>query len=375
MENHWSTKHGCKGEPSRDWSAALLQTFFRGNMLRYFTGIAQNKDLSHPSDPILAESPHIQDIGEKYNLDGLDLRILKHYFSSSYKTFVTSDHTEQIWLSVVPDLAYNQQFLLSGILACTALHMAHLDPTQHQHLTIRACSHQDSALPLFRYAIDHPTEENCDAIMAFSYLLIVYSFATDIENTNNSFYIIENAGSISTGPKVVLPQWLHFIRAGCSMLCNVWDRIETGPVSALAAAWETEEDISDSDLPHLDYFLSIVPKDGSWSEESIAIYQEAATALAESFAYLERAKMKSEINTWSILGGWPVRVKTEYVTLLSERHPGALILLAYYCVLSKEMEKFWYFEGRSARLISCVSKVLDKTWHRCIQEAVNIVCD
>ncbi|KAJ5682242.1 hypothetical protein N7462_005407 [Penicillium macrosclerotiorum] len=363
MERHWSTVHNCKGYPTFDWSAAPLQTFFRGNMLRYFTS---------------RESPHVWKLQAKYNLDTLDFQILRHFFHSTYKSLVMNDQTVQIWLDVVPRLAFNQDFLLRGMLACSALHLAHNEPAKRQIYTIQGCSHQDSALPSFRSAIDHISSENCDAIVAFAYLLVVYSFATDVEDPSNSFLIInDDVYSGGTGQQIILPQWLYFIRARCSILYDVWDQIQSGPASALAFAWEAQHDMGNDELPLLDYFLSIVPDDGSWTNEVIAIYQRAATTLAESFSYLARAKRESDTNnTWNtcILGTWPVRLESAFVTLMfRQRHPGTLILLAFYCIILKELEKFWYFQGRPARLITSISAMLDSKWHPYIQKAVDKV--
>lgn len=36
MKHHWLSVHGRRGQAS-DWEPAALQTFFRGNLLRYFT--------------------------------------------------------------------------------------------------------------------------------------------------------------------------------------------------------------------------------------------------------------------------------------------------------------------------------------------------
>ncbi|KAJ5578068.1 uncharacterized protein N7459_007032 [Penicillium hispanicum] len=387
METHWSAVHGCKGNPSRDWSPAPLQTFFRGNMLHYFTtrggrnrqtgGYGGDTQLSTKinqgctSNP--AEPTYTQKMRDRYALDPIDSLTLEHYFYSSYKSFVTDDQTETIWLNVVADLAYRHSFVLHGILACTALHMAHLYPSQCHAYSLRACAHQDRALPRFRYAIDHPTAENCDAIMAFAYLLTVYSFATEVDSTSTSFLVVDDTGTAPDGKNIVLPQWLHFIRTGCVMLSDVWDRVESGPVSALAAAWETELDVGDSKLPYLNHFLSFVPEDSSWSQESKSIYVDAARALAESFAYLERAEKEVHVNMWCILELWPVRVEDELFDLISERHPGSLILLAYYCVILKKAEECWYFGGRPARLIASIVDVLDTKWHPCVQEAVDQV--
>ena len=37
MQSHWISVHGRPGRASLDWHPAPLQTFFRGNLLRYFT--------------------------------------------------------------------------------------------------------------------------------------------------------------------------------------------------------------------------------------------------------------------------------------------------------------------------------------------------
>lgn len=38
MQSHWLSVHKRYGELNQDWRPTSLQTFFRGNLLRYFTG-------------------------------------------------------------------------------------------------------------------------------------------------------------------------------------------------------------------------------------------------------------------------------------------------------------------------------------------------
>lgn len=374
MQSHWSVKHYCKGDPTRDWIAVPLQTFFRDSLLSYFTkeptlrqqaGVALVKDHGE----LVAKCPHVQKLQAKYELDSVETAILEHYFDTAYKSFVMNHSTEQIWLDVVPTLAYDNPFLLHGILACTSLHMAYIYPAHRHIYNIQACSHQSTALPLFRFAIEHPTEQNCDSIVAFAYLLVIYSFANDTDPSNCSLFLVDDESNCNGKNHLVIPQWLHFIRAGCSMLCDVWDRVENGPVSALAAAWEDEIVVRDGNLPYLEHFLALIPTDSSWSNESISTYRNAATALAESFAYLDCKDMESSITTWNVLGAWPIRIEAAYIDLLHERHPGALVLLAYYCIVLKKLEKWWYFEGRAVKLTSSIVEVLDEKWYPSIQEA------
>ena len=70
------------------------------------------------------------------------------------------------------------------------------------------------------------------------------------------------------------------------------------------------------------------------------------------------------------MGVWPIRVEDSYIDLLSQGHPGAMILLAYYCVILKQLDGLWYFKGRPARLLTSIVRALDPRWHGCVQEAL-----
>jgi hypothetical protein len=43
MQKHWLSEHERHGYPDIDWAPAPLQTFFRGNLLHYFTSIDNPK--------------------------------------------------------------------------------------------------------------------------------------------------------------------------------------------------------------------------------------------------------------------------------------------------------------------------------------------
>ncbi|SPO05584.1 uncharacterized protein DNG_08271 [Cephalotrichum gorgonifer] len=387
METHWPATHGRKGSDDRDWTAAPLQTFFRGNMLRYFTkqcigptsvqGRQKFNIQAVSSSMDSLEAPCPQTIGEKYLLDPLDYSILEHYLSStSISLMLDDDALQPVWIDLVPKIALNQPFLLHGILACTALHMAHLDPLKDKTYTLRALAHQETAIPLFRHATENPTVENCDALVIFAYLLTVYSFATDMDNVSSPLLMVDDRGSEWGEKQLALPQWLHFIRAGCVMLCDVWDAIEAGPAMVLAYAWEVHMEVAevgDGKQPYLEFFLSVIPRDSSWSAEAISAYESAATKLAESFAYVDGQDVQTWLSTWNTIGVWPARLEDSYFALLAERHPGALILLAHYCLILKPLDDLWYFHGRPAKLLASIMRALDEKWHPFIRDAVKSV--
>jgi hypothetical protein len=296
---------------------------------------------------------------QQYNivLNEVDTALLQHYTLSTSKTIATDAETVNLWQATVPEIAQKCPFLMHGILACSALHLAYSEPEQEQTHIIRAATHQNHAMPLFRSAIANPNDENCYAILAFSHLLVIYSFAS--EKQDDRLFLV------APDRLEVLPSWLYFLRAGCEMLCSVWHQLETGPVRALVSAWEVPIIISDDSKASLvDYFFSIIPSRSSedaWTEEECKIYRDAAVELELAFS-CTRA-LGQTFTTWDALRIWPIRISVDYMNLLGTRHPGALILLAHYCILLQKLEPQWYFEGRASSLLSNVLSYLDTKWY------------
>jgi hypothetical protein len=211
-------------------------------------------------------------------------------------------------------------------------------------------------MPLFRTAIARVTTTNCNAILIFTHLLVVCSFA--------SCEADEDLFSNPNPSEDLLPCWLFFLRSGCSMLGPVWDQIATGSIRPLAAAWETPIDITAFTYePILGYFLSI-PQD-EWPLSERETYTEAAGELARAFSCMDA--LESRITTWDAIRIWPMRKSYQYIVLLRAWHPGALILLAHYCLILDRLEEYWYFKGRAQRLLMTIENRLDERWHRYIE--------
>jgi hypothetical protein len=60
---------------------------------------------------------------------------------------------------------------------------------------------------------------------------------------------------------------------------------------------------------------------------------------------------------------WPIDLTTEYMSLLRQNEPQALILLAHYCAVAKGTEsKAWYMQRWSTTAFQAVSDVLGSEW-------------
>jgi hypothetical protein len=401
MQSHWRSVHGRPGVPGTDWKYAPLQTFFRGNLLRYFTNSSNDpypqadersnylpvrKDVLRVTclDPDMQLRELTLPFSDAtlgcYNpsqgclvLSPFEESLLGHYKNSTSRTIATDLETEVLWGSSLIHMAYHHDFLMRAVLALAALHLAHDvgNTTDQRDYLLAASKFQDIAMAPFRVAVANADKSNCHAILAFTHILVLYCFATEYQD-GNLLLVAEESEDIT-------PMWLHFLRSGCAMLCSVWEVLEIGPFRALVAAWEKQFDLPKSiDMvisKHLDHLLEAVPPPWSadaWSDDECIEYRDAASYLALAISCSNT--MGRPWTPWDVLRIWPIRLSEKFMIMLATSHPGALILLAHYSVLLKNIEDQWYFRGRATRMIRTIALRLDLRWHRFIEkplEALN----
>lgn len=375
MKNHWSTMHCRSAQPHSDWGAVRLQTFFRGNLLKYFTDARANVGNPHTLD----QSGEEQDLP----LDDRDSALLDHFVDYTSISLAHDMESRTLWPLKVPSLARQSSFLMHGLLACSALHLAHKNPGDNVY-SITAALHQDAAMPAFRHAISYVDEENCHAVLVFSHLLVILCLA--VEKQDQQLFLV-NVRTLQ-----FLPTWcvchapfpsladklvnrLHSLRDGCSMVRGVWDVIIEGPVGQLAEQWQVHvENRQSSHSPLKERLLSVMPLQGSlnaWSAADCNIYVDAAVTLARVFDLL--ILVADKLSAWDAVRMWPMLVSHDFMQFLDDGHPGALILLAHYCIFLKRFESYWYLEGRAAKIMSVIVRHLDPEWLSCIEWPLDIL--
>jgi hypothetical protein len=245
------------------------------------------------------------------------------------------------------------------MLACAGLHLAYLYPGKEREYSIAARTHQDIAMPLFRSAIGKVNQDNCHACLVFSHLLVIYTWVSERQD--------ERLLLVGADGEDILPPWLYFLRSGCSLFCHIWDDVETGPIKALALAWDLPVAPPKAKTDLVIRLLSALPAHSSpdaWLDEEYKIYHDSAVELGTAFA---ATPLSENYTTWDALRIWPMYASVDFFALLKSWHPGALILLAHYCILLQRVESNWYIEGRASRLLSTILHHLDSKWHQYIK--------
>jgi hypothetical protein len=298
-----------------------------------------------------------------------DLKLLEHFQTSTYFEIGYDTVSRQIWHVDVPIMAAGHPFLRHGILACSALHLAFLQPANRQRYQLIAAHHQSIALPEFRLQITKPNMDNCLPLLAFTQLLIIHCFSAD--QHDEDLLLVKGKNDLG------LPDWLHVIRGSCQIFKDVWPYIESAPLVALVMG-RIESGGQDPAPENSEYgerlrglveMMSLSVSKGPQIARDCQASSLPSTLLilSRAFAKAEEARSRDSYSLWVAIYTWPVQVGEDYLDLLKKRDPAALILLAHYCILFRSLEENWYMNGYSRRLLSRIYNQLDEEWRPWLQ--------
>ncbi|KAJ5521750.1 transcriptional regulator family: Fungal Specific TF [Penicillium freii] len=284
-----------------------------------------------------------------------NMHLFDHYLNHTYKTISCGPETDSVFRIIVPQLAAKFPFLLHGMLACSALHLASINP-QNQSYMLQAIQYQDQALPAFHLATMHVDSNNCQAILAYAFFLVVYGLSSESED--ETLFLGNNRETSSSS------NWISLLRNGCSMLCNVWSELKHGPLAPFAALWRDDIGVTaDPNDPLLVSLLSAISESSEavasvqgCSGNDVHIYRDSAFKLAGAFEFTRR--FGTSLSVWDALNSWLTQVLPEYFDLLDQNHPGALLLLAHYAILLKPLQAEWFLNGRVTKLMDAIGRRL-----------------
>ncbi|KAJ5382397.1 transcriptional regulator family: Fungal Specific TF [Penicillium concentricum] len=341
---------GC-AHLSHEAALDVLQTFFRGNAFRYFTNPAlltsSSSNISDGLTNTTATTPtssENRELSPYQTLITSDAGLLDHYRNYTYKTFSCGPETDDAFSIIIPQLA--TQFPFCSMASCPVLRSTLLLSTLQIERIIRF----NQAAPAFRWATMHVDSNNSQAVLAFSFFLVVYALGS--ESNDQSLFL---SNGYNQGEDVL--EWIEILRNGCSMLCPVWAKLTTSPLASFTALWRDYLAVTTNpNDPLLISLLSVIPDDESESTDYY-IYRDSAVRLTQVFTFIKLCGPSSTI--WDVLYAWPMHVSPEYLALLKLNNPGALLLLAYYSILLQPLQGEWFLKGRVMKLIDEIARRLN----------------
>ncbi|KAJ0133003.1 Aspercryptin biosynthesis cluster-specific transcription regulator atnN [Fusarium oxysporum f. sp. albedinis] len=292
-----------------------------------------------------------------------DLALLHHWTVSTSLDIVKSSGGDHYWQRVFPQIAFQHAFVMHGILSLAALHLAYRQPADSRRLICIAAYHHNIALQGFRQGINQMSDDNSDALFVCSSLNILYVLAI--------FGPLCDDSSADRKSRILGAGWIPAIRGVDAVLYPVYERVRRGPLSSLTDIGNWDKlDPNQQSVVGDDHFRSIQEV---WRRSSDAhIYDQALYLLRKCNAYMRQFEtMSSEARAqwgynqaWSAPYIWLHTTPKEYLELLQQRQPPALLIFAYFGTLAYALDEYWFMEGWGRNMVDVTDELLGAYWDR-----------
>lgn len=278
---------------------------------------------------------------------------MHHYATSTYITLSNGTAQHNVWQHIVPQEALQHAFLMHGILAVSALHLAHLRPSYSQYYTDVSMHHYTSAVEQFRTILEEITPTNAAAVFIFSSLLACVSFAIPQE--------LPETAAVSFTPLDILQKMIDIFtleRGVQTVLEASWTWVKDGSIKPLMVhiPTEPENDLRGDEEQALKSLESRIRNENKSEDLKI----EALNSLRLLRAIHPFHALP--IERINFIMAWPVLVSSKFFTAICERQPFAIAILGYYGAVLHELMNVWWVGDKGLRLVMACTDILDPRW-------------
>ncbi|ETS86362.1 hypothetical protein PFICI_00190 [Pestalotiopsis fici W106-1] len=277
---------------------------------------------------------------------------------------VTDEKDADALVRLMVTSALSSPFLMDELLAFAAAHLSVLTPeplVQDQYRD-QAAHLQARALALFNAAgTPEITEHNSTAMFLFSsiigmhMLFDIVTAQTDLQDLLERF--IHFAGIYRGVGIVTGPAW-HIIRA--SELSCIINLIETVDKLNLPAENTCDDLIARLALTE----ERLGPLSYRACHDAVQILQ---------WIFKQHCALPTPINRQVVLA-WPVRISQDFLDLLRNRQPEALVIMAYWAILLHRGREFWVFGQGGRSLFDAIDGFLGPAWSEWLSFPRAIIC-
>ena len=271
-----------------------------------------------------------------------------HKFATeTFRSVCSSESEFHVWQIIIPRLALRYDFLMNGILALAALHIASsVEPPTSLAYIDTALQYHNISFATFRIAIDNLTSQNCEAVLAQSIVTttigIALPWATAPRDGNHN--MTENilvVFELLQGVKNIIHIGRSWIKL--NLFTRYGQRQNPPPI-----ALDHETEVA------LDRLVTVNHETlAAFDANQHRINQEVIAHLKQCFTYFANSADPSNVLAWLAV------VDKGFVDNVRRRQPLALLILMHWGVLLGELDgQRWWARNSGRALVSEIVQIL-----------------
>lgn len=267
-----------------------------------------------------------------------DLELMHNYSHRTSRTKLGSNiRLQHVWQEHIPVEAARHSFLMHGVLALSALHLATMKPAQKAKYASLCDKHQASALSSYRYILTHITDDVANALFALSTILSISSLA---RATLRASEMAEpqhiNVESIC--------ELLYLTRGVREVKEATNDLISRGPFAVVLFGHQISADVQVTMSPDImDVFRGL-----ERMVHSICLEQDERKHCSDAVAHLQSVfeSILGKYMTGNLEMGhiwrWTAMLSYDFIKMVQAEYPPALVITAHFTVATLMLRETWY---------------------------------
>ncbi|PGH27859.1 hypothetical protein AJ80_00409 [Polytolypa hystricis UAMH7299] len=293
-------------------------------------------------------------------LNTVDLELLLHYTTRTSYSITSALELHPTLQVTYPEIALSHHFVMHGILALSALHLASINKIRRAHYQAQADRHFAKALRMAQAFIPTLDDTNCHAFPVFTDMCFFVSLARGPKKGEFLFFNDDGGG-----------EWFALFRGKNSIYQTRRDALLKGPLGPdLQATIQYHETSTGPKAADAEPFgeLRLRLETTFANDPDLQVYTEALEAILQCF----RSRPgdhdpKRKAAPYILTGAWLYQLSEEFLVCLKQRKPAALAIYAHYVVLVRDLRSMWLIDGWADHLISGTYHALPLEFRHWIQ--------
>ncbi|KAI5925187.1 hypothetical protein F4810DRAFT_700336 [Camillea tinctor] len=342
-----------RGRPRKDWSIVPVE-----RNLNITTSISPSTSTLSLPGSLLAPSPDFSLTAPSHIPWTVeDFELFHHYVQV------------RLWQDQTPRLAFRHHSVLHLILAIAALHLARQDLNRSAGLVDRAETHIAIALRQTTQILTNLSEQNCAELYIATVLICTCTFAK--QPGPRHLLIVAEGQEVAwwelfRGVRIVV-ETIGIARIMALIASEAGEGPSAPPVARTSTQQAEQEQTYivfrtiewETALSNLSSFV-----EGQAPGPRKDTYRNTVNMLKwcfqETFGTSADPKPAADAK-FQVIMIWMYVLEDEYVDMLKEDEPVALVILAYFAVLLQTLESVWYLRGWAAHIVQGVSGILESS--------------
>ncbi len=252
----------------------------------------------------------------------------------------------------------SHDFLYHGALALASLHLAVLQPEQRLEHVRTALKQQNLALTLFRPVLTNVSEENYEAVLAFSGLLLASAFALpqaepEWPTAGHPELIEKDEPRRFKEIFIMFHGMIYIYRMGWMKML---DQSLSHRLRETCYATRSEQIPAPEAEESLD-LLDTCKVDILEDQEMKEMYKETIEKLKNNLR-----RVAAHPGVASFVVPWPANVPKAFITSLDNLDPIALVILAHWAVAVDSISHHWWANSWGVTVVKSVSQHVGPEW-------------